>query len=148
MLIYFYCIKKVLILDFLIVTILYSLSEVNEVDGGDTSLSENISKKKENKLLDKLVRGKSASSTSVNSTNSQDSLNFDDSLAEVASLTKSHSNLEISTMTEADFINSSVQETRSLCDMDNLTIRISPEKVINLPSLTEAQVKAITGNCS
>ena len=29
--------------------------------------------------------------------------------------------------------------------MDNLTIRISPEKVINLPSLTEAQVRAITG---
>ena len=104
-----------------------------------------MSKKKENKLLDKLIRGKSTSSTSVNSTASQDSLNFDDSLAETASLTKSHSNLEISTMSEQDFVNSSAQETRSLSEMDNLTIRISPEKVINLPSLTEAQVKSITG---
>ena len=86
------------------------------------------------------------SSTSVNSGTSQDSLNFDDSLAETAGLTKSHSNLEISSMTEQDYINSSAQETRSLSEMDNLTIRISPEKVINLPSLTEAQVKAITGN--
>lgn len=121
----------------------YILTETNETDG-DTSISE-VSKKKENKLLDKLVRGKSTSSTSVNSTNSQDSLNFDDSLAEAASLTKSHSNLEISTLTDQDYVNSSIQETRSLSDMDNLTIRISPEKVINLPSLTEAQVKAITG---
>ena len=85
------------------------------------------------------------SSTSVNSTASQDSLNFDDSLAETAGLTKSHSNLEICSMSEQDYINSSVQETRSLSEMDNLTIRISPEKVINLPSLTEAQVKSITG---
>ena len=86
------------------------------------------------------------SSTSVNSTASQDSLNFDDSLAETAGLTKSHSNLEICSMSEQDYINSSVQETRSLSEMDNLTIRISPEKVINLPSLTEAQVKSITGD--
>ncbi|XP_053376011.1 rab GTPase-binding effector protein 1-like isoform X2 [Mercenaria mercenaria] len=100
-------------------------------------------KKKEARLSERLFSDKSASNTSINSVGSIDSLNFDDSLAE-PSLKKSLSNSELNSLSEQEFLDSGVHETRSLNEMDNLTIRISPEKVINLPSLTEAQVKAIT----
>lgn len=100
-------------------------------------------KKKDNKVLER-VADISESNTSINSITSGDSLTFDDSLADT-SLKKSLSNSEISSVAEQDLIDSSVHETRSLNEMDNMTIRISPEKVINLPSLTEAQVRAITG---
>lgn len=100
-------------------------------------------KKKGNKTLER-VMDISKSNSSINSITSGDSLTFDDSLADT-SLKKSLSNSEISSLTEQDFIDNSEHETRSLNEVDNLTIRISPEKVINLPSLTEAQVRAITG---
>jgi len=100
-------------------------------------------KKKGNKALGR-VTDISESNTSINSIISGDSLTFDDSLAD-ASLKKSVSNSEISSLAEQDYIDNSEHDTRSLNEMDNLTIRISPEKVINLPSLTEAQVRAITG---
>lgn len=90
-----------------------------------------------------LSEDKSESITSINSVGSTDSLTFDESSIAEPSLKKSHSNLEINSMSE-DFLDSGVHETRSLNEADNMTIRISPEKVINLPSLTEAQVKAIT----
>ncbi|XP_052800811.1 rab GTPase-binding effector protein 1-like isoform X1 [Mya arenaria] len=102
-------------------------------------------RKKDPKLLD-LSRDHSVSNTSINSTASLDSFAFDDSsLAEPipASLKKSHSNSEIASLSEQDLIDGGAHETRSLNEADNLTIRISPEKVINLPSLTEAQVRAI-----
>lgn len=86
----------------------------------------------------------SESNTSINSIASGDSLTFDDSLADT-SMKKSLSNSEISSLNDQDYLDSGVHETRSLNEMDNMTIRISPEKVINLPSLTEAQVRAITG---
>ncbi|WAR04005.1 RABE1-like protein [Mya arenaria] len=101
-------------------------------------------RKKDPKLLD-LSRDHSVSNTSINSTASLDSFAFDDSsLAEPipASLKKSHSNSEIASLSEQDLIDGGAHETRSLNEADNLTIRISPEKVINLPSLTEAQNEA------
>ena len=101
-------------------------------------------KKKDHRLSDRLFSDKSASNTSINSVGSIDSLNFDDSLAET-SLKKSLSNSEINSLSEQEFLDSGLHETRSLNEVDNLTIRISPEKVINLPSLTDAQVRAITG---
>ena len=64
-------------------------------------------------------------------------------------LKKSHSDLEISSISEHEFLDSGVQdhETRSLHDVESVTsVRISPEKVINVHSLTEAQVRAITGS--
>lgn len=101
-------------------------------------------KRKDLRLSDRLLLSdKSASNTSINSVGSVDSLQFDDSLAET-SLKKSLSNSELNSLSEQEFMDSGVHETRSLNEMDNLTIRISPEKVINLPSLTEAQVRAIT----
>ncbi|XP_060582022.1 rab GTPase-binding effector protein 1-like [Ruditapes philippinarum] len=100
-------------------------------------------KKKELRLSDRLFSDKSASNTSINSVGSIDSLNFDDSLAET-SLKKSLSNSEINSLSEQEFLDSGLHETQSLSEVDNLTIRISPEKVINLPSLTDAQVRAIT----
>ncbi|CAL1528515.1 unnamed protein product [Lymnaea stagnalis] len=46
---------------------------------------------------------------------------------------------------DAIFLDSGLHETRSLNEADGMTtIRISPEKVLNLPSLTAAQLKAIT----
>jgi hypothetical protein len=101
-------------------------------------------KRKELRLSDRLFSDKSASNTSINSVGSIDSLNFDDSLAET-SLKKSLSNSEINSLSEQEFLDSGLHETQSLSEVDNLTIRISPEKVINLPSLTDAQVRAITG---
>lgn len=41
------------------------------------------------------------------------------------------------------FLDSGVHD--SLSEVDGMTIRISPDKVLNLPSLTEAQMKSITG---
>ena len=101
-------------------------------------------------MHEKLLRDKSESNTSVNSCGSGD-FSFDDSSLLETGLKKAHSNLEISSISEQEFLDSGVHdhETRSLQDAESLTsIRISPEKVINLPSLTEAQVRSITGKIS
>lgn len=103
-------------------------------------------KKKDGKLVDRLLpsHDRSSSNVSINSVGSGDSFNFDDSLAD-SSLKKSLSDLELNSLSEQEFLDSGAPDTQSLNEVDNLTIRISPEKVINLPHLTEAQVKAITG---
>ncbi|KAL3857529.1 hypothetical protein ACJMK2_012189 [Sinanodonta woodiana] len=102
-------------------------------------------KKKEAKLQAKLFKGKSESKGSLNSVASEDLGNFDDSMGDI-SLKKSASSSEISRLDDDDFPDSSLHETRSLNEVDSSfsSIRISPEKVINLPLLSEAQLKAIT----
>ncbi|KAL4223722.1 growth factor [Mactra antiquata] len=117
-------------------------------DEESSSLTEDVSrksKKKDGKLVDRLFpsHDRSSSNVSINSVESTDSFTFDDSLAD-SSLKKSLSDLELNSLSEQELLDSSALETRSLNEVDNMTIRISPEKVINLPSLTEAQVKAIT----
>ena len=62
-------------------------------------------------------------------------------------LHRAHSSSELPGANGEQFADSSIHETRSLCEADGMTIRISPEKVLTLPSasLTAAQTKAITG---
>lgn len=102
------------------------------------------SKKIESRLHDSLLIDINKSTTSLNSVGSENSFDFDDSFAAESVVKKSHSTLDIPSVADLDTVESSIYETKSLTEMDNLTIRISPEKVINLPSLTEAQVRAIT----
>ncbi|XP_005107498.1 rab GTPase-binding effector protein 1 isoform X2 [Aplysia californica] len=80
------------------------------------------------------------------------------SSAQQQTLKRSSSSCEMSEVRDEDeeaaiFLDSGVHETRSLNEADGVlrgsregltAVRISPEKVLNLPSLTAAQMKAIT----
>lgn len=61
-----------------------------------------------------------------------------------ASVKKSFSSSDVSDIHGQDFLDSNLLGTPMSESMSN-TIRISPEKTITLPSLTEAQLRAITG---
>lgn len=88
---------------------------------------------------------KSQSKGSLTSANSDEIGQFD--VLDSGSLHRAHSSSELRGANGDQFADSGVHETRSLCEADGMTIRISPEKVLTLPSasLTAAQTKAITG---
>ncbi|ESO97854.1 hypothetical protein LOTGIDRAFT_228394 [Lottia gigantea] len=91
------------------------------------------------KTKDGLDKSKSQSKASLDSTNS-DEVDLIDS-----EVHPSLSTSELSLLSEDKFLDSGIHDTRSLSDLDTTTtVRISPDKVLNLPTLTEAQMKAIT----
>ena len=93
-------------------------------------------KVKEAKLLNNLMKKeKSSSNTSLNSVKSDDSRLFEDSINQTGS------DLDIS-RAGTDTVDN-VYEPSS--PVETMTVRISPDKIIKIPSLTTAQVKAITG---
>ncbi|KAL5016860.1 hypothetical protein ScPMuIL_006449 [Solemya velum] len=100
---------------------------------------------KEAKAQAKMKKTKSVSKGSINSNTGSvdDLLNFEEGLEN--SIKRSLSSSEILQISEKDnFVDSGVHETRSLHEVDGMTLRISPDKVINMPSLTDDQMRAIT----
>ena len=88
---------------------------------------------------------KSQSKGSLTSANSDEIGQFE--VLDDGGLQRAHSSSELRGPEGDQLANSGIHETRSLCEADGMTIRISPEKVLTLPSasLTAAQTKAITG---
>ncbi|KAK7487813.1 hypothetical protein BaRGS_00020954 [Batillaria attramentaria] len=89
-------------------------------------------------------RSKSQSKGSLASANSDEIGQFE--TLDDAGFRRRHSSSELTGLGSEHLADSVLHETRSLNEVDGMTIRISPEKVLNLPSasLTAAQTKAIT----
>ncbi|XP_070204148.1 rab GTPase-binding effector protein 1-like isoform X2 [Littorina saxatilis] len=87
---------------------------------------------------------KSPSKGSLTSANSDEIGQFE--ILDGGGMQRAHSSSELADANGERFADSGIHETRSLCDADGMTIRISPEKVLTLPSasLTAAMTKAIT----
>ncbi|XP_052246058.1 rab GTPase-binding effector protein 1-like isoform X2 [Dreissena polymorpha] len=120
-----------------------SLTAAQQASIDAVKMVDEATKKLKDPKLVVISKDKSMSNTSLNSNASLDSLQFDYSVTDT-SLKKSHSNLDINLLSDQDYFDSSLHETKSLTEMDNLTVRISPEKVIQVPLLNEAQMRAIT----
>ena len=90
-------------------------------------------------------RLKSPSKGSLTSANSDDIGHFD--AFDSSALERTPSNSELHSDRDSLRDNSSLAETLSLGGDDGMTIRISPEKTLTLPSasLTAAQAKALIG---
>ncbi|KAK6190582.1 hypothetical protein SNE40_002416 [Patella caerulea] len=91
------------------------------------------------KTKDLLDKSKSQSKASLASNNSDDV----DLLSN--DVPPSLSNSDLNLIADEKFLDSGIHDTKSLGDLETTTtVRISPDKVLNLPSLTDAQMKAIT----
>ncbi|XP_041347678.1 rab GTPase-binding effector protein 1-like [Gigantopelta aegis] len=108
----------------------HSLSRMEQAAAGEPS--EQL-QQKPSARMDSIERSHSPSTLSINS----EDIRFDDEIKK--SLSSSDIHLDDKLLDGAG-----EHEGRLLSEVDGITVRISPDKIINLPSLTEAQMKSIT----
>ncbi|XP_046374469.1 rab GTPase-binding effector protein 1-like isoform X1 [Haliotis rufescens] len=115
----------------------HSVSRMEQA-AASAALSEDETKEKLKRRPNVLDKSQSRSNASLISNTSEELIPFDVSADD--EIRKSLSSPDINF--DDKFLDSGVHD--SLSEVDGMTIRISPDKVLNLPSLTEAQMKSIT----